>query len=950
MNVIRLGALLVVASASPSAAFSTEAEAVIAAGTPARVLDDPGACSQPTVAPPCIGQAVTLSTAAPSTYFWWNIPASSLPAGNYTVYVRARSGRADGGAANLGIHVVPSGGSDDVMNIAIRDTRFRWYLAQTFHAAGGTAFHVADFSDPLLVIDKVAIEPALATSTYAISTGTIVSDVNALAAQFAVTRSAPGRYAQWVIAPTALDPSTLYTIRIRARSGGGTLRWRQKVSIDNSPGFGLVDTRAYADINSTSYSWYDLGSFVTGVLRQNMDVSDNSEAGIFVDQISISRALPSDAYAIGVFAGQPIDAKPARVTSDAEYLNDLFWILLGRAWSSNDPAFGLEFADRFQGRPVVFDRVWNMPLAIHGQQTLVQRMHYQVLGSPVPAPLRDSEATQIASAPNVELETYNHYLKYVELRDGWPKVQSPDGQFVEDAYRLLWNRTASDWEVDNALPSLPCWGRALYYSFFKPSSYFGAPASKAEFATRLFAVLLRRSGTVDEISAMVSTLGNTPGSWVAAYTLMVQSREYIEANTSRFVYQYGEPLSPGKPTLRDLVEGRARIQTFGDPSSLFEANLVRFVDGAESGVNYPTSQQGRYTSFTVLRSEQNSRYYAVARSSLKYDAGSGVATDDIVTISLLESPNGIDFTTKDSMGAFRDIYPTPGMSLAEPTLYDPQVVVDQAFFPWRYNLFMECARLPGVGDLGASACASSSFRLNSHKSWSPPNHLVSLEAGISASTPRTLVDGTTYATAWANVAPLSTASGGNCFMSGYAETRAASFFPALSNFLGPLAATTTCGQGSAIYGNGMTALQGGLLFDAHRAPFLPQWDDNNRNVLDWRREGDLFFATYLGANYFWSYGPPPDPSTKLPRPECLPRENWTPNAWHAATSVSNTPVGPYRSVATPYLSPTRADFAELQYPSFAVVAGELNLYFHQTIDPKYQYRIIKAKVVWAGPY
>lgn len=178
----------------------------------ARVVNDPGASG---------GQAVTLTRLTGNGYFWWSFSPTALPAGNYTVYVRARSGRSDNGSSRLSVHVSVDGQLDNYFDQPIVDTRYRWYALQTFSYAGNQTFHGSDYSDPMLVIDKVAIESVWATSSTAITQGTTVWDGNAFIGG-AVTRSSNGSYIRWDIAPNVLDPHQLYTVRIHARSDPST--------------------------------------------------------------------------------------------------------------------------------------------------------------------------------------------------------------------------------------------------------------------------------------------------------------------------------------------------------------------------------------------------------------------------------------------------------------------------------------------------------------------------------------------------------------------------------------------------------------------------------------------------------------------------------------------------------------------------------------------------------
>jgi len=105
--------------------------------------------------------------------------------------------------------------------------------------------------------------------------------------------------------------------------------------INNSPAFGTQESIASVTVTSLSYAWYDLGTFVTGTLLQKMTIADYSEGGIAVDQVAMSRTFPRDSFLQGIFVNAPIDARPARMVSDVEYVRDLYSVLLDRLPENN---------------------------------------------------------------------------------------------------------------------------------------------------------------------------------------------------------------------------------------------------------------------------------------------------------------------------------------------------------------------------------------------------------------------------------------------------------------------------------------------------------------------------------------------------------------------------------------------------------------------------------------
>src|SRR5882672_3251972 len=249
----------------------------------------------------------------------------------------------------------------------------------------------------------------------------------------------------------------------------------------------------------------------------------------------------------------------------------------------------------------------------------IRRLYRRILGNQTP--VQSLVNTEVNTLGGTQAATwYSRYLEFVEYRDAWPIVIKPNDRFIEDAIQLILGFKGSDKDVDNWLAAIPCVGRAAYYQALQPPAQFRDAQAQGRFVSRLFSVLLRRDATPAEYTATLRALGTTPAAWATMYEQFVDSRQYKKANTSRTVYQHGnQPLLAGKPTLRDLLEGRARFQTYG--SGPVEATKVVFLDGdeafhprppSERPRTYPTDVQHRYSALVVQRGS-NGRYYAVAR-------------------------------------------------------------------------------------------------------------------------------------------------------------------------------------------------------------------------------------------------------------------------------------------------------------------------------------------------
>jgi len=91
------------------------------------------------------------------------------------------------------------------------------------------------------------------------------------------------------------------------------------------------------------------------------------------------------------------------------------------------------------------------------------------------------------------------------------------------------------------------------------------------------------------------------------------------------------------------------------------------------------------------------------------------------------------------------------------------------------------------------------------------------------------------------------------------------------------------------------------------------WDCNNRDMQDWKREGDFYYAIYNGANYY-----------RCERPE------GGVNQWALSIArrvVSDTAVGQYNEILQPLVSAERDDICGISYPVINEVNGELYMYY-----------------------
>jgi Domain of unknown function (DUF4214) len=108
------------------------------------------------------------------------------------------------------------------------------------------------------------------------------------------------------------------------------------------------------------------------------------------------------------------------------------------------------------------------------------------------------------------------------------------------------------------------------------------------------------------------------------------------------------------------------------------------------------------------------------------------------------------------------------------------------------------------------------------------------------------------------------------------------------------------------------------------------WDCNNRNLQDWIREGNQYYALYNGANYFGCMRPQGDTGT---------------NDWGIAISRSDSPLGHYPPSAAPILKAQNTSLCGLSYGNFNRVQDELYIYFAY-FESSGQSGIRRSRLVW----
>lgn len=454
-----------------------------------------------------------------------------------------------------------------------------------------------------------------------------------------------------------------------------------------------------------------------------------------------------------------------------------------------------------------------------------------------------------------------------------PVVDIQHNQWLLDAYRVLLGREhdPAGYRVNYAALQSGQTREQLAGAFTGSAEFTGNPAlaSREAFVTRLYRTLLRREPSGPEVASQVAQLRDARGggsgiTWAQMIEAFYASAEYKSANCQTGYYTLGAPVRAGALLLRDLFAGRARMQTIAESEAVT--------------LTVPSARALWDQKLPVMANPQGTGFIAFTRAYVSEGP-------ERFTIALLASPDGVHFTEAGP------VFERTGNQ----TWYDPHVAVDSGACPPRYVMAMEC-----LGREGASLCTSQSTTPGWAETWSRPavsidgcngaggGSICGSPAAQSASTGVTLTDGRDRYVAWTQV-----------------------YDGVMAN--DPLAHTysqsTAVGSFDVHQGTVMRATNAiATMLPAAPMPWCTSpWDCNNRDKQDWKREGDLFYALYNGANYYRCDG-----------------------AW--GVSVARSPQAAAAEYADRLplaagIAAERNDTCGISYPMLNVVGGELYVYY-----------------------
>jgi hypothetical protein len=384
-----------------------------------------------------------------------------------------------------------------------------------------------------------------------------------------------------------------------------------------------------------------------------------------------------------------------------------------------------------------------------------------------------------------------------------PDVDIPDNHWLLDAYRTVLGR---EHDVSGYVTNFDALqagaSRASIVSAFVKSPEFsangGALSDKSGFVGRVYQTLLLRAPTAAETSSQIGTLASADGtgggtSWNDFLAGIYASAEYKQKNCETGYYTLGAQVNEGALLLHDLFDGTARLQTIPEAEPL----------------NVPAMAAPDASKIPLVKDPHGDEYVGFTRI---------MVSQGVYNVFLVTSQDGVTF---DLGGA---VYHQPG------TFYDPHLAMDHGVCPTRYVMATECLGTNST----ASLCASQSTTPAWVETWTHAANLIDGEAtniAKSASTGVTLIDGKTRYAAWTQVYDYANPSP--------PDGHVLSLGKGVATF-DALAGTTSSGV---------------TLLSSEATPYCTDaWDCDNRDKQDWKREGDLYYLLYNGANYYGGGG------------------------------------------------------------------------------------------------
>jgi hypothetical protein len=466
-----------------------------------------------------------------------------------------------------------------------------------------------------------------------------------------------------------------------------------------------------------------------------------------------------------------------------------------------------------------------------------------------------------------------------------PAVRIADATFIAHAYRLLLARPYDRAGMRHHLQLLESGAlkRADLVQSFVHSAEFAARnlGDRQAFVRRLYEQLLQRAPRPDELDVWLKQLRSATGegsglSWYEAYRAFIRAPEFALKNCHDRYYDYVQPLAAGQPTLADVFSGDAAFEPIAESSPV--------------ELHFKTRLAGVWgQKLAVFADPATDTLHAFTR---------GYLDDDRFNIFLLRSDDGLSFSQVGNTPVFPD---EPGR-----TLYDPHIAIDYSVCPKRYVMTMECA-WPGIG---ASLCVSYSTDPAIPEAWSRPQLVVQSGPGLlSASTGAMLFDGPRKLISWTVVD-----DGELMHDEGYERTYTEAL--SVSSYERQVARSAPDGQT--------------ILGAEPNVHCTDSWDCNNRDLQDWKREGEHYYAVYNGANYF----------------RCVRSEGQSgTSAWGLALRRASTPLSTYRDSSGLLIPAERHDNCAISYP--VVYAHEGALYMYYTYFPASGGdRTMRSRLVW----
>ncbi len=472
-----------------------------------------------------------------------------------------------------------------------------------------------------------------------------------------------------------------------------------------------------------------------------------------------------------------------------------------------------------------------------------------------------------------------------------PVVEILDAHFLSDAYWVIFDRA---YDVEGFRHNMALLedgtSRADMFDALIGSPEFQGQAelhSNESYVRRVYRTLLGREPSDEEVANASSQLKSYDGSgsgltWYEFLVSVTGSVEYKDVNCHDSYYTYGRPLQEGAPTLDDLFAGRARFQ------DLAEAETVALSFDGGSGVTHLWDQK-----LPLFHDDASGKYYTFTR---------GYLPDGTFNIFLLESVDGRNFAQVGTDPVF--------VKDSSTHYYDAHLAIDSSVCPRQYVMTLECY-FPGLES--ASLCTSRSDMPTRPETWSRPQVAVigcnnnpgdggcASERYLSASTGVALVDGFDRFFSWTVVddGTVWFENADHQLNPDEGDERTYSSGIAVRNFNSFVGYTFRTGEE--------------LLRSEPDVYCTSSWDCNNRDVQDWKREQDYYYAIYNGANYY-----------RCARPE------GGNNLWAlsiARRPVSGSPVGPYSETLAPLITAERDDVCGISYPVINEVGGALYLYY-----------------------